>query len=339
MSVIKNLKNDKKYQINIVEIVEKLLLPDQKTKYVELFLNLLIKEFNHISVKNSFKSMEESDLIKLIISNMILKMPCSSGDLIKDKLETLNDYIFYNEKKLTEKNDITKFKSFEELEDENDKAEIRYNKNKLKNEIINIYEDNEWLIIRPLTHFSSLKYGSNTQWCTSSKDNPHVFYDYAYKKILIYCINKMTNEKFAFEKSIKDIIRELDSSDTNFWNSNDKKTDSLFLNIPEYIKLIIKEHTNENNLTNYDMSSKLVKNLYPNVIKKEYTDFVLDDADDNDEEPPNEPVDRRPEGEEAAEPDPGPGLAVLTPNEENVNEFDDFLHKFLFEDKEIYPPF
>ena len=57
-----------------------------------------------------------------------------------------------------------------------------------------IYEDDEVLLLEPKTHKGSLKYGSNTKWCTAAKKDPATFTNYVSRSCLAYLIDK-TNSK------------------------------------------------------------------------------------------------------------------------------------------------
>ena len=53
-----------------------------------------------------------------------------------------------------------------------------------------LYEDDDVLFVIPKTHKGSLKYGSNTRWCTASKNNPSTFNNYSRSALLAYLIDK-----------------------------------------------------------------------------------------------------------------------------------------------------
>lgn len=53
-----------------------------------------------------------------------------------------------------------------------------------------LYEDDNILFVVPKTHKGSLKYGSNTRWCTASKNNPATFNNYSRSALLAYLIDK-----------------------------------------------------------------------------------------------------------------------------------------------------
>ena len=54
------------------------------------------------------------------------------------------------------------------------------------------YEDDKWVIVRPLTFASSVKYGASTRWCTTYQAEKQYFERYWRQGILIYFINKTT---------------------------------------------------------------------------------------------------------------------------------------------------
>ena len=54
-----------------------------------------------------------------------------------------------------------------------------------------IYEDDNWLVIRPMSHAASCKYGSGSKWCTAMKDTSEHWSSYTQKGIhFYYIINK-----------------------------------------------------------------------------------------------------------------------------------------------------
>jgi len=99
-----------------------------------------------------------------------------------------------------------------------------------------IYRDDRWLIIKPLTFEASLKYGCNTKWCTSSKKSPLHFYEYSNEGILIYIIERKTNIKWAVYWEMLNGKK----SEMSWWNSEDIRIDSIQASIPEYIMGIVK---------------------------------------------------------------------------------------------------
>ena len=66
---------------------------------------------------------------------------------------------------------------------------------KSKKESEKLYEDDRFLIIRPLSHTSSCYYGANTRWCTTTRDNEDYFNRYTSKGKLYYIIDKKSSDR------------------------------------------------------------------------------------------------------------------------------------------------
>jgi hypothetical protein len=71
-----------------------------------------------------------------------------------------------------------------------------------------IYQDDSLLVVAPLTHRASCKYGAFTNWCTSVPSNDEHFVDHMNHGVLIYFIvkprfvyGKNPELKFAYYKS------------------------------------------------------------------------------------------------------------------------------------------
>ena len=100
-----------------------------------------------------------------------------------------------------------------------------------------ILRTKKWLILKPLSLKSSLKYGHNTKWCTSSKENPLTFYNYSKEGILIYIIERETDTKWAAYWEINEVGKKQEMS---WWNAEDDRLDSMLVLIPEDIMGIVK---------------------------------------------------------------------------------------------------
>jgi hypothetical protein len=117
---------------------------------------------------------------------------------------------------------------------------MRVDVKEMETQIIKIHEDDEWLLIRPLTYASSKKYGSNTKWCTTQETNPEYFTKYSSKGVLIYCINKVTGYKVASFYSL-----DKNDSEFSYWNQKDTRIDStdseLTLELIGFIRDYVKD--------------------------------------------------------------------------------------------------
>ena len=81
-------------------------------------------------------------------------------------------------------------------------AEIkRAGKEFVKSEHVQILNESEnYIMLRPLTHVGSLKYGANTRWCTASRNNPETFENYFGRGFLVYCVSKKKTNTQGYEK-------------------------------------------------------------------------------------------------------------------------------------------
>lgn len=161
---------------------------------------------------------------------------------------TINEFIFYNERNQIPNNDVLSYKSFDEVRDAVNLADIQTMDKEYEKQIIKEFEDDAWLAVRPLSFQSSLKYGSNTRWCTTMKNEKSYFTKYWRKGILVYFINKKNGYKFAGYKNLTD------DNELSFWNSSDSRVDFLELDIDDYMYKVIK-NIFQNQKTNRELCS------------------------------------------------------------------------------------
>ena len=234
MSRIKELRTNEDYNLNIVSILE-MFSPEGKSKYTETLLRMM---------KNTPNLKEHTKEIKLVLTDKFPFIEKSKLDLMSDiqimllykfidgffNLEDLQKYrkfCEYNERNLIEENDLTKYKSFEQMIAAMGVAEMKSEEKELETQVIKIHEDGEWLLIRPLTFKSSCKYGANTKWCTTTEHNQEYYNKYTKRGVLIYCINKKTGYKVAAFYSL-----DKNEPEFSYWNQKDTRIDSTDSNLP-----------------------------------------------------------------------------------------------------------
>jgi hypothetical protein len=243
MSKIKELKTNSNNNLNFIEVLE-LFSPDKKSKYTDMLLRMMNRTKNFDShVKETkaeiakmfdFIKPEELENFSPLQTLMVYKF--IDGFFNPEDLINFRKFAEYNERGLVSQNDLTKYTSFEDVIQQLSLAELKVESKGLENEISKVYEDDEWLLVRPLTYLSSRKYGANTKWCTTQTDNPEYFLKYSKKGVLIYCINKVTGYKVASFYS-------LDKNDPefSFWNQKDSRIDSLDSELTDELRKIIQE--------------------------------------------------------------------------------------------------
>ena len=263
MSRIKNVKLQSENNINIVDLLT-LIIPTNKTKYVEILIRMMkstsdLKEYhNHVieSLSSKYK-IDENELKKFPKFQLAFIILFFEKMFIESDIEEFQKFCEFNERGLILENDLTKYNSFSKIKMEVSLAELKSDIKEMEGQVHKIHEDDEWIVLRPLTYHSSLKYGSNTKWCTASNGNYDYFKKYASNGILIYCINKKTALKVAFYKDIE----------VTCWNQKDDKIDSIDSGLPIEILKIIKDELDTNNRTNISFLSK-------NQIKKEESIYM-----------------------------------------------------------------
>ena len=223
-----------------------------KTKYVEMYLNIYknkkskdkveededeenISAFQMEMVDMGFDKEHITGLDKKL--NHLQKHFISDfvGDLGYRDMRTFNKFIELNERGLVDNKDVTSYKTMDDVLSQISIAELKLIDKELEKLVLKLHEDDEWLIIKPLTYESSKKYGAGTRWCTAADQEDYQFYNYTQRGNLIYIINKKTGYKVAAFKNLdKDHPREL-----SFWNAEDSRVDSLELNLPNEIMDIL----------------------------------------------------------------------------------------------------
>jgi len=247
MTKKRKLMDSSNFNVSIYEVIE-LVLHSKKSKYVEMAINLaknkLLKNIgNGLEIKNylikefdlDVETLNSIPTIKLIMLYKYL-----DGLIDTQEIKTLNSFIELNEIGLIKNNDVTSYKSFDDVFYEISAAQIRKLEKDSSKDNIRIYENDEWLLIKPLSWSSSVKYGSSTKWCTSSKTNPSHFLTYSKEGMIIYCLNKSTGNHIAVYKRIKY------EDDLSFWNILDKRIDSMETNIPSHVLEVLRTEISKN---------------------------------------------------------------------------------------------
>lgn len=227
------------------------IFPD--VKYKEMIINLIKGRLNNNKISKDEIKHYYGDSMNYILekyseSELSYIFRVLDYMLNDNQVKMLNTFINYDKQNLMNGVDYTAIKSFDDLEKLNSLSEIKKMGNELEKEIIKIYEDKEWLVLRPLTHLSSMKYGSSTKWCTTSEHEPSYFGRYSKSGALIYCINKMTGLKVAAH-------RDYSECSSTFWNMQDNRIDSLDTGLPYSILDIVRSEILKNK-SNHDLMSE-----------------------------------------------------------------------------------
>jgi len=254
----------------------RLLDPTDKSKYVELLHSLLLKPNLDLSKKDDeYKYMIEKECDEYINEryqidekrtssmNVVEKRFLAnllSSYISKEDYKIIKDFMEINERKLINV-DITKINNISELANLITLAEVKKNEKDSEKSVKVLLRNDKWLVLRPLSYESSIKYGKATKWCTTSSD-PYHFYRYSKRGILIYIINLETGNKTGFFHNISNS----DEHETSFWNTIDHRVDSIETDLDYEVLDILKKEMNEHKVTNYSLFSDIEKNNYNKLM-------------------------------------------------------------------------
>jgi len=190
-------------------------------------LQEIVKEMKHNIQDKGISNDDLTDNQNFVLQNLT--------DLISnDTFNILNSFIKYLDRGLIDNKDVTSYKDLESLRAAVNMATIKEFNKELEGQIIKEYEDDRWVVVRPLTFSASAKYGANTRWCTTYQKEKNYFEKYWRRGILVYFINKITGYKFA---GFKDITG---GDEFSFWNQEDSRTDYLNIEVDDYMFSVVK---------------------------------------------------------------------------------------------------
>jgi hypothetical protein len=174
-----------------------------------------------------------------------------------DTFQTLNEFIRYMDKGQIENTDVSSYKDIESIRGAITLASMKELTKDLEGQVIKEFEDEKWVILRPLTFSASAKYGSSTRWCTTYQREKNYFEKYWRQGILVYFINKKTGYKFAGYKGLSG------SDEFSFWNSEDNRVDYLDVDADDYlfpiVRRIFKSTSTNKNLCSNEIQEQVHK--------------------------------------------------------------------------------
>jgi len=113
--------------------------------------------------------------------------------------------------------------------------EAKEEKTFIRNEHVFVLEENdEYILLQPLTHRGSLKYGAQTRWCTAARGESQSFVRYTKNGLLVYLIDKKGTiqqpyKKIAFHVSYSNDVM-CEGFDIYCSTDNQVRADNLYNN-------------------------------------------------------------------------------------------------------------
>jgi hypothetical protein len=247
MSRIKELKV--KYPVLALSVLDLLAMidPTNNNKYLGLLTQLIdkrmqerlrreeIEEFRRIATRDGYPDA----VVKTAPAEQLYLSYVLDAVIDADTIRIVNEFIDLNERKLIEQNDILKYTELQQVQDAISLAHIKTIDKAMASEIIRVHEDDEWLILRPLTFAASCKYGASTRWCTTAVNEPQHFHRYWSRGSLIYILNKKTGYKVAAQKFHDSTER------STLWNAADSEINWADIDTPAWVFTTVKDEINK----------------------------------------------------------------------------------------------
>jgi hypothetical protein len=255
IAIMNNSLGKSKYTEMAINLIKHKILENNENRHNDLIYELQYELGFDEEYLNSLTYMELSNIVHLI-----------SNYFGYYNFRLIKEFIDLNEKKLIENNDLTAYKTFNELELQISLSNLKNIDKEMTKQVQKLYETDEWLLVKPLSYQASLKYGASTKWCTASKDNAEYYFRYSKRGILIYSINKKTGNKVAGFKSVD----ENSDPETSFWSITDQRIDSMDSGLPTDVLDIFRNEFSNTKQSNWDILTDEERNRQILWLENEY---------------------------------------------------------------------
>jgi len=151
-------------------------------------------------LRNKYKSVSNSSFSKFAEADSTPTKKYRTTSSIIAAVNKFHDLTPYIENKDIYSKEY--YGNFGKLVDTVELAQVtKEEKNFNKEEHINVLlETGEFLLLQPKTHKGSIKYGANTKWCTTTKNNESIFKNYTRDGFLGYLIDKTETKTGEYKK-------------------------------------------------------------------------------------------------------------------------------------------
>jgi hypothetical protein len=232
-----DMSKTKKYVPLMLRVIQN--VEDEKSSYrVEEDFNAEIRDYYGVS--------NLPETIDPKVAYVLLQV--IGSDTTRDLMNFMDSF----EKGYFKGVDITTITSKKELSRLNGLTALNKIGKELAKQVQKDFEDEEWLMVRPFTYESSVRYGYGSKWCTSMEKSAEHFFRYSNNGTLIYCLNKKTGDKVAAFYEVGEGL--------SFWNAEDSRIDSMFSGLPNYIMDVIREIVINEPVPNRLLSVKVWQN-------------------------------------------------------------------------------
>jgi hypothetical protein len=194
-------------------------------------------------------------ILKRWYDNLDIRYGMGVDFIGEENVEILNEFEKHCKAKRIEKNDISQHSDFISLKNEVKKANEILRVKESEKQTKKIFDNDEWLVIVPLSYEASKMYGMNTKWCTTELK---YWNKYITNYKLVYILNKKTNDKYSISRD------KTDDTDIKAWLSDDTEISPLLLPIPQELwSLIILELQKQESVIDL-VGGNIIDNIKPN---------------------------------------------------------------------------
>ena len=258
MSRIDELKKQHPiYALSAIDLY-KMMSPNQSNKYIEMLIKLdkSIPRYRDEHRPELIASMVRWGLDYNYLETFDLEtlsfVFCSMSNLMStSKISAFNKFASFIDRKLIENTDVTTYSTWDEIEQAVSLVEMKLIDKALEKQIKKVYEDDEWLSLRPLSLEASMKYGANTKWCTTTESGQY-YARYSSRGILIYNINKKTGYKVACFKNLDQAY----DNEFSWWDVTDRKIEALDSEAPAVVLEAIRNEIKTTTVANQMLMTK-----------------------------------------------------------------------------------
>ena len=240
MGIKKIKKENNSINISLIDLMGKLDTSETK-KYTQFLVKILKKNFDNEQDFLVRDSSHRERKIDQVLNNSTFDGWITRKILTNlygwDEVDSFINFCEFMERGLINEKDISKYDSWEMVTSEVFQAKNRNLFKMAKKEVKVVYEDDQYMCIKPLTYAASVSYGYQTKWCTASVQEPSYFYNHSKEGVLVYLIDKINNVKFGFYHN---------SYQIQIYNQKDDRVDSMETGIPvELLHKLIGEMKSE----------------------------------------------------------------------------------------------
>ena len=240
MGIKKIKKENNSINISLIDLMGKLDTSETK-KYTQFLVKILKKNFDNEQDFLVRDSSHRERKIDQVLNNSTFDGWITRKILTNlygwDEVDSFINFCDFMERGLTNEKDISKYDSWDMVASEVFQAKNRNLFKKAKKEVKVVYEDDQYMCIKPLTYAASVSYGYQTKWCTASVQEPSYFYNHSKDGVLVYLIDKINNVKFGFYHN---------SYQIQIYNQKDDRIDSMETGLPlELLHKLIGEMKSE----------------------------------------------------------------------------------------------